>query len=354
MSRAEVASDAAAVTANAATTFRLLLLGVRALLGLALSAAAALLFTIGTMGEIARLFPGLGLPSLCPTFAASNLFMRIGEVARRTGVSTTTLRVWERRYGLLRPARTEGGHRVYTAADVARVRAVLGRLEAGLTVGAAVRGLLDSEADGAPTGDADGLLAEAWAAVDALDGPRFRRSVIESIDALGVARALDLVLAPLLRQLGREWRQSPRNVAREHLASMIVRSHLLERLGDAGRGPRCLGFCPEGELHDLGLVMAGVVLAEAGWQPLVLGAETPMATARMLIDELRPEAVLVAAQRRGPALRFVERWRPPPRTTVVLGGAGFRTEDAVRLRRCSVHEGPFAELPAAVTAPLRR
>jgi DNA-binding transcriptional MerR regulator len=261
--------------------------------------------------------------------------------------------MWERRYGLLTPTRTDGGHRVYGADDVARVKALLQLMESGLPVGAAVAELSERPAE--PDADAHELFAEAWTAADALDPLGFRRAVAEAVTSLGPPRGLDAVVAPLLRRMGDEWRASPRNVAREHLASMIVRSYLLEQLAAMvrGSGPRALGFCPEGELHDIGLVMAGVALADAGWLPLVLGAETPLATIDVLVGELRPDAVVVASQRRGPALRFLDRWTPPPKTAIVLGGGGFLPEDAQRFRRCVVYAGAFAELAGAMSATSR-
>src|SRR5512142_441607 len=49
--------------------------------------------------------------------------LRIGEFARRVGVSAELLRAWERRYGLLRPVRSAGGFRLYTSGDADRVSA---------------------------------------------------------------------------------------------------------------------------------------------------------------------------------------------------------------------------------------
>ena len=68
--------------------------------------------------------------------------LRIGEVSRRTGVAVPTLRAWERRYGLLAPARTEGGHRLYSEADVERVRGMQRLLEEGWSAAAAAREVL--------------------------------------------------------------------------------------------------------------------------------------------------------------------------------------------------------------------
>jgi DNA-binding transcriptional MerR regulator len=59
--------------------------------------------------------------------------LRIGELSRRADVGGHVLRAWERRYGLLRPARSEGGFRLYTEADERRVRRMRDHLACGLS-----------------------------------------------------------------------------------------------------------------------------------------------------------------------------------------------------------------------------
>ena len=73
--------------------------------------------------------------------------MRIGELSRRVGVSPEFLRAWERRYGLLHPARTQGGLRLYSADDERRVRAMQAHFDGGLSAAEAAR--LASAGDGA-------------------------------------------------------------------------------------------------------------------------------------------------------------------------------------------------------------
>jgi DNA-binding transcriptional MerR regulator len=65
--------------------------------------------------------------------------LRIGELSRRVGVSPELLRAWERRYGVLEPARTNGGLRLYSAEDVRRVRAMQAYLQSGLSAAEAAR-----------------------------------------------------------------------------------------------------------------------------------------------------------------------------------------------------------------------
>ena len=58
----------------------------------------------------------------------------IREVVRLTGVNPVTLRAWERRYGLIEPLRTEGGHRLYSQQDVQTIRSIMSWTERGVTV----------------------------------------------------------------------------------------------------------------------------------------------------------------------------------------------------------------------------
>ncbi|WVM92383.1 MerR family transcriptional regulator [Halopseudomonas pachastrellae] len=76
--------------------------------------------------------------------AARQTLYPIREVSRLTGVNPITLRAWERRYGLLVPHRTDGGHRLYSLQDIERVRSVTQWIARGVPV-SKVAGILDRE-----------------------------------------------------------------------------------------------------------------------------------------------------------------------------------------------------------------
>jgi DNA-binding transcriptional MerR regulator len=94
--------------------------------------------------------------------------MPIGEVAHRTGVAVPTLRAWERRYGLLVPVRTSGGHRRYREEDVQLVLAVLDLTAQGWAVGAAARQVAArrSALSPAPRPPVNELRERLWSALD--------------------------------------------------------------------------------------------------------------------------------------------------------------------------------------------
>lgn len=75
----------------------------------------------------------------------------IGEVARICGINPVTLRAWQRRYGLLKPQRTEGGHRLFNDDDLDTIRTILGWINRGIPVGQ-VKSLLEGKVDALPGG----------------------------------------------------------------------------------------------------------------------------------------------------------------------------------------------------------
>ena len=96
--------------------------------------------------------------------------LRIGELARRTGVATELLRAWERRYGLLAPVRTASGYRLYSGEDVVRVGRMRQLLASGLSAAEAARQALAEPP--APEQDEPGPTAAASQlrrALEALD-----------------------------------------------------------------------------------------------------------------------------------------------------------------------------------------
>jgi MerR family transcriptional regulator, light-induced transcriptional regulator len=288
--------------------------------------------------------------------------LRIGEVSRRTGVAVPTLRAWERRYGVLHPERTDGGHRLYSERDVARVTAMRGLLDEGWQTAAAAREVLRAPAPVTPltpvsgSGDASNdLIVRLRAAIDAFDAPAADHAVDDVLARFEIPRALDEVLLPVLREVGDGWQDDPRIIAREHFATNTLRPRLQRLLRSGMRSGQLtlVAAAPEHEEHDLGLLAAATAAADEGWRVHFLGARTPTRALERSVAELSPHVVLVGAVFREHAEAFLDDRPSLGGAAVVLGGGGFASQDVTRLPGAILHEGTMRGVAATLARALR-
>jgi DNA-binding transcriptional MerR regulator len=225
--------------------------------------------------------------------------LRIGELSRRVGVSPEVLRAWERRYGVLRPTRSEGGFRLYSTADEERVRRMLALQQQGLSPAVAAR-TAATEGDGGPAVSAlpaDTLRQALADALDSFDEASANRVFDRALAVLTLDTLLRRIVLDYLVDLGERWSDGRASVAQEHFATNVLRGRLLGLARDWGQGggPLALLACPPGELHDLGLICFGLALRAHGWRIAFLGADTPVDTLKHTADNLHPDLVVVTA-----------------------------------------------------------
>jgi methanogenic corrinoid protein MtbC1 len=258
----------------------------------------------------------------------------IKGAALRSGVAVSTIRAWERRYGVVEPARTDGGYRLYDEDSIARLRAMRALIEAGWSAAQAAQAVVAApppalETVAAPLAvsaaiDA-GALVDAAGAYDlgaierALDGMFSRGSFEAVID--------DLVL-PAVAALGAAWASGRIDVAAEHLASAAVSRRLaalFDLAGTPGAGPQVLvGLPPEGR-HEIGAAAFAVALRRRGADVLYLGADVPVGSwVGAATESLAPAAVIgvVMPSDVGPAGDVAAALREArPGILVAVGGA---------------------------------
>ena len=280
--------------------------------------------------------------------------VRVGELARRVGVAPETLRAWERRYGVLRPARTAAGYRVYGSADVARARRMRELIESGWAAGEAARAVNETAEPGAPatTGAADELLS-ALLGFDATAGHA-------AFDRVLGARSLDAALSDVVlttvREVGDRWERGEISVAQEHFATDLISGRLrgLGREWGDGLGPSAVLACPPGERHDVGLLCCGLALDRRGWRVTYLGADTPVDALEGVVRTVAPSVVVIGSilpeplHAAAPALSRLAETVP-----VAVGGGGACADLAAASSAHHLVGDPVSgarELTAAVSA----
>ncbi|MER5596197.1 MerR family transcriptional regulator [Streptomyces sp. NPDC002265] len=321
----------------------------------------------GSPGE----FPG-GIPNESPNESAGEENESAGEesndgaggaglttgaVARRLGVSPTTLRSWDRRYGIGPAVRSGGRHRRWTRQDVATLEAMCRLTSAGVPPAEAARAALGEAAGTAsraaasampvvpavPTvpavpaapaapavsGDRGAAGRGGWAATGSLplgdvrqecrglaraavrlDAPAVQEQLARAVEEHGLAVAWQEVIVPTLHAVGRKWASSgDRYVEVEHLLSWHVSGTLHRHTRPAGRhgdvdagapGPVVLA-CVPGEQHTLPLEALDAGLGELGVPTRMFGAAVPAEALLAAVGRLGPAAVVLWAQARSSA-----------------------------------------------------
>ena len=271
--------------------------------------------------------------------------LRIGALSRRVGVSPELLRAWEQRYGLLQPIRSPGGFRLYSTADEDRVRVMQHHLDAGVSAAQAARlaltGAAPDRGEEVHRGELTRFSTELVSALDRLDEPSAHASLDRLLATFTLQTVLRDVVLPYLHELGERWERGETSVAQEHFASNLLRGRLLglARGWGQGAGPRAVLACAPGELHDLPLIVFGLMLAGRGWIITYLGPDTPIATIQETLADLEARLVVISAMTRqrfrSAEPRLTELVRQVP---VALAGAGA-TEGLARATGAFLLEG---------------
>lgn len=273
---------------------------------------------------------------------------RVGMVAKLTGLTTHTLRTWERRYQAVVPGRTDAGGRLYSDDDVRRLRLLRELVEAGHAIGTVATlsdrelvrvaasaersaSLADTQAHTSPV---DAFLA----AIARLDVAGAERILARAAVALPTEDFLLEVVAPALKEVGDRWERKEFRIAHERVATAAARGLLFslvrlypprEQLGAV------VVAAPRGERHELGAMMVAMLAALRGFTVLYLGADVPDNEIAYVTEVRSVQLVLLSVVNLSLAeVREVARSLSaalPVHTRIIIGGAASTSVEGTRV-----------------------
>lgn len=265
----------------------------------------------------------------------------MGVVVQRTGLTSHAIRAWERRYGAVEPSRTEGGQRLYTDAQVLRLRLLKRATDGGRSISNVadlsteeLASLIGEDA-GADNGsgasyERAGFLEASLEAAERLDAQALREELMRAVVSLSAPVFVTRVVGPLLARVGELWEEGAMRPAQEHVVSTAVRQvldWLLGRYEASADAPLMVVGTPEGELHEFGAMLAAVVAADAGWRVLYLGPSLPAEEIAAAADQSGATVVAVSvvdgeSEDQDRAAEELERLRSslPDGVLLVVGG----------------------------------
>ena len=240
-------------------------------------------------------------------------FISIGELSRLTGITTHTLRVWEKRYGTPRSQRLPSGHRRYPKEDVPRLRAIAKALESGYRASKVVSGTLE-ELHGLmglkPLMDtslksleenlnsSNELLIERWVkAIHEFDDDCLIQSFYEQWNKHGPLKFITDYIVPLIKRVGMGWESGELTIPHEHFATECIDSFLTSKwrqLNSRKDGWKILMATLPGETHNLGLLMCAVVASLSGAKIIYLGVDTPLKDIISTANKFKPKVLCLS------------------------------------------------------------
>ncbi len=266
--------------------------------------------------------------------------LTIGAVAKATGFSPDRLRVWQKRYGFPVPRRKPSGHRLYSSADVRRLRRISEALARGHRPGQVVplaeprleSLLTDREPTGVASLQRPAVLRSLMDLVREHRGPELTSALLADAAGLGPLEFLRLRAVPMIAEVGDAWARGELGIHHEHFFSQRLEDVLrtfripFER---GGGGPGIMLAAFSGEEHGLGIQMAALLAAFAGLQPHVLGTDTPVEEIVAAFKARRPAAIGVSISVSTAGARSREQLETlrraiPAGVQILVGGVGAR------------------------------
>lgn len=258
----------------------------------------------------------------------------VAAVARRLGVAPSTLRTWDRRYGLGPSAHTAGTHRRYCALDVARLMLMRRLIATGVSpcdAAITVKSHGDEFSIDAATFNFVGneeLVTALLNAAKSFDSEFIEQELRKELAKSGTVITWTQVIAPVLVALGKIWEETGKGIDFEHTFTEIVQRLLGESKSaikeEVNTRPVLLAAVGD-ELHSIAVHALAAALAERGVKTHMLGAFTPHEALQAAVERTVPPAIFLWASLKENGdtsyFRSLPSVRPAPR--IVLGGPGW-------------------------------
>lgn len=228
----------------------------------------------------------------------------IKDLERLSGIKAHTLRIWEQRYGILKPERTDTNIRYYTAEDLKKILNISLLNNNGVKISKIAR-LNHSEV----LEQAQSILNRYHKTSDQVDNlllcmmelndTKFEKTISNCVIHFGFESTIEKVVFPFLRQIGNMWQVGIINSAQEHFISNLIRQKII--VGIDGLFPEPLVspktyllYLPNKELHELGLLYCHFLIKAKGHKCTYLGQSVPFKDLLTISELIKPDVIVTS------------------------------------------------------------
>ncbi|QCT04629.1 transcriptional regulator, MerR family protein [Paenibacillus algicola] len=226
----------------------------------------------------------------------------IKQVSTMLDMPSVTIRAWENRYGAVKPLRTESGYRMYSPDDIEDLKWLKEQVEEkGMSISQAVLMLKAGKSFPGPgrgepfptlgaeqqEGPYEELSGQIFNALFTFQSERANRLIDYGFSIYGYDAMFYKVLVPVLVKVGDAWEAGTASVAQEHFMTELISRRFFQffhLFPVHSYMPKVLSLCPEGEYHQVGLMLFSLLLRRNGLDVAYLGPNTPREGLLDIID----------------------------------------------------------------------
>jgi DNA-binding transcriptional MerR regulator len=228
--------------------------------------------------------------------------LSIRELENLSGVKAHTIRIWEKRYNLFNPDRTDTNIRTYSGDDLKKLLNITSVMKQGMKI-SKVCSLSDEEIieiiEEIEKQDIENakeiLVNDLIVASLNCDITLFEDTFSKTVKTVGMEETIEGVIYPMLNRIGLLWSVNKLTPAQEHFASQMVRQKLfsaINSLPNKDNGCRILCYLPEAERHEIGLLYAYYLIKKSGNVCVYLGADVPLNGVQECVENAQINMVL--------------------------------------------------------------
>lgn len=218
-----------------------------------------------------------------------------------TDIKSHTIRIWEKRYGILDPDRTDTNIRFYNNDDLTKLLNVSLLNKQGYKISKiaamseAQRRKLILESI-SPTENVD-IINGLIVGMIELDENQLHLMISQAISSIGFERAISEIIFPFFNRIGVMWQAGAINPAQEHFVTHLVRQKVISATDQLQYHPnpdlpKILLFLPDKELHELSLLLYNYALRARGFATVYLSQAVPINTIERITEITKPDAII--------------------------------------------------------------
>jgi len=228
----------------------------------------------------------------------------IRDLERLSGVKAHTIRIWEKRYGIIKPERTDTNIRYYSNEDLRQLLNISVLNNHGFKISAisemseaeVARRLSDLQV---VKQDKDNYQENLLLSMIELNEAQFNKTFHSAVVNRGFEQTVISVIFPFFERIGVMWQTGTINPAQEHFISNIIRQKIIAATDALNVMPdtnaqTVLLFLPEGELHELGVLFYNYAFRARGYKTVYLGQSVPLESLQRITGICHPDLVVTA------------------------------------------------------------